>query len=135
MSIHETDSTYGLLHATLDISRCQMRCVQILTKVSYKNIRSDILCKLRIHSLPWQSTMLRCYHHRDILFMDERAIGRFFKKNTLPKKMCTLIQIAIIPSYAVHEISIQHIIVNPIYNIESNTLLNFLTNTLWERWL
>ena len=33
----------------------------------------------------------------------------------------------------VHEISMQYIMVNPIYNIESNVLLNFLTNDLYGR--
>ena len=35
--------------------------------------------------------------------------------------------------YTVHDISMQYSVVNPIYNIESNALLNILTNNSYRR--
>ena len=38
-----------------------------------------------------------------------------------------------VPSYTVHEIRMQYIMVNPIYNTETNALLNLFTNEPYER--
>ena len=41
--------------------------------------------------------------------------------------------IAIIPLYTVHEMNMKHIMVNPIYNIETNALLSLLTDDPYGR--
>ena len=38
-----------------------------------------------------------------------------------------------IPSYTAHDISMQYIVVNPTYNIESNAFLIILTNDHYRR--